>query len=193
MHRAIEMLDSGHVDLIAYEIPEITEYKDKLVPCGPRNESYQVLVQPKIEGKAQITDVTDLPGHEVAVEDDTKYMYRLENLDNELGGGIIINAIDADTIDAEALIEMVADGKIPLTIVDNNIAQINATYFPTLDISVDVSFPQESAWAVSSNMRGSATQSTHGLTPTSRARPTPNSTSGISNRQRLRKWPCRLT
>lgn len=150
VHRAIEMLDSGHVDLIAYEIPEITEYKDKLEPCGPRNESYQVLVQPKIEGKAQITDVTDLPGHEVAVEDGTKYMYRLENLDDELGGGIIINAIDADTIDAEALIEMVADRKIPLTIVDNNIAQINATYFPTLDISVDVSFPQESAWAVSS-------------------------------------------
>lgn len=72
VHRAIEMLDSGHVDLIAYEIPEITEYKDKLEPCGPRNESYQVLVQPKIEGKAQITDVTDLPGHEVAVEDGTK-------------------------------------------------------------------------------------------------------------------------
>lgn len=149
VHRAIEMLDSGRVDLIAYEIPEIAEYKDRLVPCGPRSETHQVLVQPKIEGKAQITDVTDLPGHKVAVEDGTKYLYRLENLDDELGGGIIINAIDADTIDAEALIEMVADREIPLTIVDNNIAQVNATYFPTLDISVDVSFPQASAWAVS--------------------------------------------
>lgn len=149
VHRAIEMLDSGRVDLIAYEIPEITEYKDRLVPCGPRSETHQVLVQPKIEGKAQITDVTDLPGHEIAVEDGTKYLYRLENLDDELGGGIIINAINTDTIDAEALIEMVADRKVPLTIVDNDIAQINATYFPTLDISVDVSFPQASAWAVS--------------------------------------------
>lgn len=150
VHRAIEMLDSGKVDLIAYEIPEITEYKDKLVPCGPRSETHQVLVQPKIEGKARITDVTDLPGQEVAVEAGTKYLYRLENLNDELGGGIIINAIDTDTIDAEALIEMVAERKVPLTIVDNDIAKINATYFPTLDISVDVSFPQASAWAVSS-------------------------------------------
>lgn len=149
VHRAIEMLDSGKVDLIAYEIPEITEYKDMLVPCGPRSETHQVLVQPKIEGKAQITDVTDLPGHEVAVEDGTKYLYRLQNLDDELGGGINIDAIQSDTIDTEALIEMVAERKVPLTIADNNIAQINSTYFPTLDISVDVSFPQASAWAVS--------------------------------------------
>lgn len=149
VHRAIEMLDSGRVDLIAYEIPEITEYKDRLVPCGPRSETHQVLVQPKIEGKAQITDVTDLPGREVVVEDGTKYLYRLQNLDDELGGGITITALDADTIDAEALIEMVADRKVPLTIVDNDIARINSTYFPTLDISVDVSFPQASAWAVS--------------------------------------------
>lgn len=149
VHRAIEMLDSGKVDLIAYEIPQITEYKDKLVACGPRSETHQVLVQPKIEGKAQITDVTDLPGHEVVVEDGTKYLYRLENLDDELGGGIVINTLDADTIDAEALIEMVAEREVPLTIADNDIAQINSTYFPTLDISVDVSFPQASAWAVS--------------------------------------------
>lgn len=173
MHRAIEMLDSGRVDLIAYEIPEIAEYKDRLVPCGPRSETHQVLVQPKIEGKAQITDVTDLPGHEVAVEDGTKYLYRLENLDDELGGGIMINAIDADTIDAEALIEMVADREIPLTIVDNNIAQINATYFPTLDISVDVSFPQASAWPYRKNTHGSVTPSTHGSTPMNHAPPTP--------------------
>ncbi|MBD5235740.1 MAG: transglycosylase SLT domain-containing protein [Barnesiella sp.] len=149
VHRAIEMLDSGKVDLIAYEIPEITEYKDRLTPCGPRSETHQVLVQPRKEGRAQITDVTDLPGLEVAVEEGTKYYYRLQNLDEELGGGIKIDAIDSDTIDTEALIEMVAEGEVPLTIVDNDIAQINATYFPTLDISVDVSFPQASAWAVS--------------------------------------------
>lgn len=148
VHRAIEMLDSGKVDIIAYEIPEITEYKDRLTPCGPRSETHQVLVQPKIEGRAGITDVTDLPGNEVAVEEGTKYFYRLENLDDELGGGIAINAIDDDTIDTETLIEMVAEGQLPLTVADNDIAQINATYFPTLDISVDVSFPQASAWAV---------------------------------------------
>lgn len=150
VHRAIEMLDSGQVDLIAYELPQILEYKDRLAACGPRNETYQVLVQPKIEGKAQITDVTDLPGHEVVVEDGTKYFYRMENLDEEIGGGINITALNADTVDTEDLIAMVADREIPLTVVDNDIAMINSTYYPTLDISVELSFPQISAWAVSS-------------------------------------------
>lgn len=146
---AVEMLVDRRVDLIAYEIPEITEYRGRLVPCGPRSETHQVLVQAKTDGKALISDVTDLPGHEVAVETGTKYFYRLENLNDELGGGITINAIDTDTIDAEALIGMVAARKLPLTVADYGIAQINTTYFPDIDISVDVSFPQTSAWAVS--------------------------------------------
>lgn len=193
VHRAIEMLDSGRVDLIAYEIPEIAEYKDRLVPCGPRSETHQVLVQPKIEGKAQITDVTDLPGHEVAVEDGTKYLYRLENLDDELGGGIKINAIDADTIDAEALIEMVADRKIPLTIVDNNIAQVNATYFPTLDISVDVSFPQASAWAVSEKHAWLGDSIDAWLNTDESRAANAEPTNATSSRRKPPTWQCRST
>lgn len=149
LHKAIEMLDSGIVDLIAYEIPEITEYRDNIIPCGPRNETYQVLVQPKMGGEAAIADVTDLPGHEVYVEDNTKYLYRLQNLNEELGGGIDIRIIDSDTIMTDDLIEMVANREIPLTVVDNDIAKINATYYPTLDVSVDISFHQTSAWGVS--------------------------------------------
>lgn len=145
---ALEMVEQGKVDLVAYEIPDIAEYKNRVVACGPRDESYQVLVQPKIKGEAQVKDVTDLPGRRVYVEDDSKYLYRLRNLDDELGGGIGIETVDADTLIAEDLIDMVADGKIPLTVVDNDIARVNATYYPTIDISVAVSLPQPSAWAV---------------------------------------------
>ena len=35
LSRAIEMLDSGKVDLIAYEVPITAEYKEKVVACGP--------------------------------------------------------------------------------------------------------------------------------------------------------------
>jgi len=148
LHKAIEMLDSGIVDVIAYEIPKITEYRDNIIPCGPRSETYQVLVQPKLGGEARIADVTDLPGHEVYVEDNTKYLYRLQNLNEELGGGIDIHVIDNDTIMTDDLIEMVASREIPLTVADNDIAKINATYYPSLDVSVDISFHQTSAWGV---------------------------------------------
>ena len=35
-----------------------------------------------------------------------------------------------------------------MTVVDSDIAQLNKTYYPDLDISMDVSFPQRASWAV---------------------------------------------
>lgn len=144
---AIEMLDSGLVHLIAYEVPVTSEYKERVIACGPVNETSQVLVQPKAEG--HITNVTELVGRDVYVEADSKYQQRMANLNNELGGGIRIHAVDRDTLITEDLIDMVARGEIPLTIVDSDIASINKSYFPQLDISMPVSFPQRSSWAVS--------------------------------------------
>ncbi|MCM1522480.1 MAG: transporter substrate-binding domain-containing protein [Muribaculaceae bacterium] len=148
LSRAIEMLDSGIVDLIAYEVPVTAEYKEKVVACGPENITTQVLVQPR-RGEAElITDVTDLVGKDVYVEADSKYEARIENLNEELGGGIRIHNVDRDTLITEDLIAMVSDGQIPLTIVDSDIARINKTYYNDLDITLPLSFEQRSGWAV---------------------------------------------
>lgn len=144
---AIEMLDSGLVDLIAYEVPVTAEFKEHAVACGPTSVTTQVLVQPKTD--SLITDVTGLVGRDVYVEADSRYEARLRNLNDETGGGIRIHPIDRDTLISEDLIAMVSDGTIPLTVVDSDIASINKTYFNDLDISLEVSFPQKSQWAVS--------------------------------------------
>lgn len=146
--RAIELLDSGKVDLIAYEVPVTAHYKQFAEPCGPENITTQVLVQPKIQGEAAITDVTQLVGKEVYVEKDSKYLRRMENLNEEIGGGIIIHQVDADTLITEDLLRLVSDGKIPLTVVDSDIARLNSTYYPHLDVGIEVGFPQRGAWAV---------------------------------------------
>lgn len=151
LNEAVEMLDSGLVDLIAYEVPVTSEYKEKVIACGPVNETTQVLVQPKRSKNERITDVTQLVGRDIYVMADSKYEQRIENLNEELGGGILIHTVDRDTIIAENLIEMVQDGEIPLTIVDSDIARINKTYFPDLDITMNISFPQRSSWAVGLN------------------------------------------
>lgn len=140
------MLDSGKVDVAAYEIPLTAEYNDRIIPCGPENVTHQVLVQPK--GDSLITDVTQLVGREVYVESDSKYFHRLTNLNDELGGGITIHSVDRDTLITEDMLAMVSDGKIPLTVIDSDIAQINKTYYNALDITLAVSFPQRSAWGV---------------------------------------------
>lgn len=150
--QAVALLDSGKIDLLAYEVPITAEYLDHVVPCGVENITHQVLVQPRSD-TVRITDVTMLIGRDVYVEKDSKYYARMLNLNNELGGGINIKTVERDTLITEDLIAMVSDGEIPLTVVDSDIARINKTYYPKLDITLNVSFPQRSAWGVAPNKK----------------------------------------
>ncbi len=145
----IEMIDSGVVDIAAYEIPVTAEFKKHVISCGNEKITHQVLVQPKSSEESRITDVTQLVGREVYVEKGSKYEHRLTNLNEELGGGITIHTVAEDTLITEDMIEKVSTGEIPLTIVDSDIAKLNKTYFNSLDIDLEVSFPQRSAWGVS--------------------------------------------
>lgn len=149
MATMIELLDSAKVDLLAYEIPITSKYKDRVLHCGVVNSTSQVLVQPINKKSIEITDVTQLVGKDIYVEKGSKYHQRIENLSNELGGGINIHLVDKDTLITEDLIRMVSTGEIPLTIVDSDIARLNKTYYKDLDITLQLSFPQRSSWAVS--------------------------------------------
>ena len=141
----VNALLNGEGDLIAYNLAITNERKKDLIYCGEENVSHQVLVQRY--GKNGLEDVTQLVGKEVYVMPG-KYEERLENLNQELGGGIIINVASADSINNEDLIEMVAKGKIDYTVTNNELARINKTYYPNLDITMEISFDQRSAWAV---------------------------------------------
>lgn len=151
--RAVEMLDSGLVDLIAYEVPVTGEYLKHIEPCGIESVTHQVLVQPGKDKHNVISDVTQLVGHEVYVEKDSKYYYRMLNLNEELGGGISVKPVERDTLITEDLIAMVQSGEIPLTVVDSDVAALNRTYYPDIDVSLSVSFPQRQAWAVAKNKK----------------------------------------
>lgn len=146
LQTALAWLDSGLVDLVAYEVPVTKQYNELVRHCGPVTVTNQVLVQPRKDGA--ITDVTQLIGRDVYVEADSKYEQRIRNLDNELGGGIKIHTVDRDTLITEDLLAMVAQGQIPLTVVDSNVARLNKTYYPGLDISLSLSFGQKAQWAV---------------------------------------------
>lgn len=150
LDEAVEWLDSGYIHLIAYEVPVTAQYADHTIPCGIESVTHQVLVQPK-NSKDLITDVTQLVGRDVYVARNSKYHQRIDNLDRELGGGINIHALDMDSIITEDVIEMVSEGKIPLTIVDSDIARVNRTYFTSIDVNLVVSLDQKSAWAVSAS------------------------------------------
>ncbi len=143
-----EMLLRGDGDVIAYEMPVTGDTKELMLHCGPENITHQVLVQAPAAGTRPLADVIELVGKEIYVERGSKYEERINNLNEELGGGIDIHCIDRDTIVTEDLIELVAQGKIAYTLADDNLARLNRTYYPNLNIALAVSFPQRSQWAV---------------------------------------------
>lgn len=143
----LKMLDKKMVDVLACEIPVTAEYKTRVLHCGAVNETHQVLVQHS--GTGLIHDVTELIGRDVYVEKGSKYESRLRNLDNEVGGGINIHAVEGEEALPTELIQRVSRREIDFTIVDSDIAQMNLTYYDSINIQLRVGFEQRSSWAVS--------------------------------------------
>lgn len=143
----IRRLQNGEGDLIAYNIPITRKLKDSLIYCGEEVITHQVIVQRNARKTEPLKDVTELIGKDIYVKPG-KYYERLVNLNKELGGGIHIHKITADSITTEDLIAQVAQGKISYTVADNDIAKLNATYYHNLNIKLAISFDQRAAWAV---------------------------------------------
>lgn len=147
----LEMLESGEADVIAYPIMVSAPLREQLLFCGRESHECQVLVQRANKEDEPIKDVTELIGKEIYVKPQTKYHERLKNLNEELGGGLIIHEVTGDTITNEDLIGMVSTGEIPYTVSDENVARLNKTYFWNLNVSLEISFLQRSSWAVRKN------------------------------------------
>lgn len=155
-----DLLNKGEGDVIACNLA-IT--KDRLKHADfsePYNFTRQVLVQRLPDGhekmstkelnKHIVTSPIDLIDKRVYVNKSTSFYKRLESLQNEIGGDIDIVSVPG-YIDAEELIKKVSEGDIEFTVADDNIAKLNATYYPNLDVSVQLSFPQQIAWAARTN------------------------------------------
>ncbi len=149
MKDLITLVENNKVHVAAYEIPMTAEYKEHVIHCGEQNITYQVLVQRAT--RDTLTDVTQLVGKDIYVIHGSSYEARLKNLDNELGGGIKIHAIDNDSLISEELIDMVASGRLPYTVAESDIAQINKTYNDSISISLKIGFPQRASWATGKN------------------------------------------
>ncbi len=143
----IHKLQNRQGDLIAYNLPITKEQKDSLIYCGEEVITHQVIVQRSGRKLPPLKDVTELIGKDIYVKPG-KYYDRLINLNKELGGGIHIHKVTNDSISAEDLITQVAQGKIPYTVADNDVAKLNKTYYPNLNINLAISFDQRASWAV---------------------------------------------
>lgn len=160
IEESIKLLNKGDVDIIAYPLTINKERKKIIAFTDHYITQTQVLVQRKPDNwremklheieKTLLRDQVDLIGKEVHVLNHSSYIDALESLSEQVGGDI--NIIEDDpSIDTEQLIKNVAEGEYDYTISDENIAYVNNSYYPILDIETPVSFPRRIAWAVRQN------------------------------------------
>ena len=162
LDQMLEILQSGQVDLVAHGLA-ITEGRKKEVAFSDYFYlTKQVLVQRKPDNWRALTldfiaenliqDPVELIRDTVSVRKNSSYLRRLVNLSREIGGPIFVDTLDGN-LSTDEIIKMVVDKKIKYTVADRNLAQINASSYPILDVQVPVSFSQRIGWAMRKNAK----------------------------------------
>jgi membrane-bound lytic murein transglycosylase F len=160
IERAIDMLNRGEADIIAFPLTITKERTEYLSFTEAQFTTSQVLVQrkppnwrrmpPNRVERMLVRDPVNLIGKKVHVMNESSFKERLENLSQEIGGDILI-VEDSASAETESLIEKVANGEIEFTVTDQSLAMVNAIYHPDLDVGTVLSLPQQIAWAVRKN------------------------------------------
>ena len=141
-----EMLANKEVDLVATALTITRERKQDVAFTVPQMQVRQVLVQRIGDDEAlKVNDPIDLKGKPVYVPEGSAFATRLRNLSEEIGEFIPVIEMNKDS---EELISMVANGDIDYTVCDENVAQVQASYFSNIDAGIPVSFKQNLAWAM---------------------------------------------
>lgn len=151
-----EMLENYKCDIVAVNLT-VTKERSKVIDFTiPHSQTRQVLVQRKPENWNKLTEreyesmlirnQLDLAGKVIHVQKESSYFSRLKNLSDEIGDSIIIK--EMNDLEVEQLIQLVAKGEIDYTVADENVALVNQTYYPILDVQTAISFPQNQAWGL---------------------------------------------
>ncbi|PKP10777.1 MAG: lytic transglycosylase F [Bacteroidetes bacterium HGW-Bacteroidetes-4] len=156
LDKAFEMLQHNECDLIAMSLNVTKDRQQKVNFTKPIGQTRQVLVQRKPENwqamagynleNELIRNQLDLLGKTVHVMANSAFAERLKNLSDEMGDTIHI--VESEKLEVEQLIAKVAKGEIAYTVADENVALLNQTYYPNIDVATAISFPQNQAWAV---------------------------------------------
>jgi len=155
LEESFDCLTHGECNLIAINLTITKNRRRRFDFTEPHSQTRQVLVQRKPDGweklrksemeKLLIRNQLELAEKNIHVQQNSSYSARLRNLSDEIGDTINIMEVPEE---AEQLIILVAKGEIDYTVCDENVAMVNQTYYPNIDVGTAISFPQNMAWAV---------------------------------------------
>ena len=159
MDQSFQAMEKGEADVMAFNLAVTEARKQRIDFTEPYTQTRQVLVQRKPEDwrsmsqreleRHLLRNQLELKGKVVYVRANSSYEQRLRNLSEEIGGGIRI--IEKENYSEEQLIALVARGEIDYTVCDENVAKVNSTYYPNIDVKTAISFPQNLAWGIPRN------------------------------------------
>ncbi len=145
-----EGLKNGSFDLVAKNLTVTPARRQEVAFTKPLKQTRQVIVQRKQVQTAPdplyLKTLHDLANKTIYVQQKTTYTRRLLNLSEEIGQPI--HVVQDSLNGVEQLIAMVSQGDINYTVCDENVAILNQSYYPNLDVSLKISFPHNIAWAV---------------------------------------------
>jgi membrane-bound lytic murein transglycosylase F len=158
LNSAFGMLKTGKADLIAIGLTVNASRKKDILFTEPIDETRQVLIQRKPRNWRSLTsddlnhrlirNQMELTNKTIYVQKGSSHVERLHTLAGEIGDSINIIEVPYES---EQLIQNVVNGEIDFTVCDENVALVNATYYPDIDVSTPVSFPQSLAWGIRKN------------------------------------------
>jgi membrane-bound lytic murein transglycosylase F len=155
---AFRMLKSGEADLLAFNLTENSSLQNDVLFTVPIGETRQVLVQHKPRNwrslsndeldKKLVRTQRGLEHKTIFVQSGSSHAEQLIALAKETGDSI--NIIEVP-FESEKLIQNVAKGEIEYTVCDENVAIVNSSYYPDIDVSTPVSIPRSFTWGVRRN------------------------------------------
>jgi len=153
--KTFRMLRSGEADLLAINMTVDSIGKREVLYTAPIGDTRQVLVQRKPRNWRSLTsDALDrkmikspegLARKTIYVEAGSSHAAQLIALAKEIGDSIGVIEVP---FESEKLIQHVVSGEIDYTVCDENVALVNASYYPDIDVSTAISLPQSFTWGV---------------------------------------------
>jgi len=146
IQEAFKFLNQGKADIIAMNLEISEERKIYADFTNPINTLSTILVQ-NADGEV-LTDPAGLHRKKVHIRSGSIYKEQLRKLQDSLSLELEIIEVQESS---EEMVEQVISGEIDYTVVDNDIALVNATYFDNIDINLQISEASEVALAVRKN------------------------------------------
>ncbi len=142
----IPRLTNGEADLAAAGIT-VTENRRAHVKFSPPYQEIRQQVVYRL-GTPRPVGVQELIGRRIEIHAGTSYVDRLEELKRD---DPTLEWIETEEYETEALLQMVWDGLLEITVADSNIVALNRQFFPELQVAFDLQKPESLAWAFPHN------------------------------------------